>query len=203
MWHARSAALCAALLTAAFVASGAPRPAWASCGLVGAPPANPYAGYPVVFVGTVTAAAHEGRLATVRVEEIWAGPPLPAEVEVLGTSAEALSPPPGMGIAILTDRHFEAGRRYVFAPSGSPPRFQDGACSATAPFDAQRAALRPAAPAAAAGVGSAVTERRGNPAVLAAAGGGGPDQRLAIGGGAAAAAGVGTAVWARRRNSAA
>src|SRR5687767_771758 len=95
-----------------------------SCVSSGSPPANPYAVAPIVFVGTVLTTGYEGRWARVRVEDVWRGPALPAEVELLD-SPVALTPVPtslpGMP-AVMTvstlDRNYMVGERYLFVPSG-------------------------------------------------------------------------------------
>ena len=140
--------------------SWASRASATSCVSSGNPPANPYAAAPMVFVGTVVSTGYEGRWARVRVEDVWRGPALPAEVELLG-SPVALTPvptsPPGMPAlmtASTSDRHYSVGERYLFVPSGpadtsgragGPPRFLDyaGCGDLTRPYSPDLEALRP------------------------------------------------------------
>lgn len=89
----------------------------------------------VVIDGTVTAVAEEGTRATVRVEEIWRGPALEAEVVVWG----------GPGGRTSVDRTFEADIRYLFTiTTGENGRLTDSLCSSTAIWDPRLEALRPA-----------------------------------------------------------
>ena len=90
----------------------------------------------VVFVGAVTAVTDEQRTALVEVEETWRGPALPAEVTVHGGFED-------LGFT-SADRYFEAGTRYLFAPSFSEGRLEDNSCTATRPWSDDLAALRPA-----------------------------------------------------------
>jgi hypothetical protein len=89
----------------------------------------------VVLVGTVIAVTNEERTALVAVEEIWRGPELPAEVRVYG-ALEDLGFTSG-------DRYFEAGVRYLLAPSFSDGRLEDNACTATRQWSEDLAAYRP------------------------------------------------------------
>jgi hypothetical protein len=89
----------------------------------------------VVILGMVTAVAEEGTRATVRVEEIWRGRALPAEVVVFGG--------PGGGRTSV-DRTFEAGIRYLFTITlGENGRLTDSQCSSTTEWDPKLEALRP------------------------------------------------------------
>lgn len=90
----------------------------------------------IVFVGTVTNLANEGRVATVRVDEVWRGGEIPAEVTVFGGTDPA-GP-------MEDDRTFEAGVRYVFFPFVAEGRMVDSICTATTPWVEEFAALRPA-----------------------------------------------------------
>jgi hypothetical protein len=88
----------------------------------------------VVIVGTVSAVAEEGTRATVRVEEIWRGPALDAEVVVWG----------GPGGRTSVDRTFDAGTRYLFTIAfGEDGRLTDNLCSSTTEWDASLEAIRP------------------------------------------------------------
>ena len=130
------------VIVVAIVASAFHRPleARASC----APPAA-LAAAPVAFVGTVTDLSNGGRVATVRVDDVWRGMHIPATVRVVGT--------PDLGAAATSvDRSYTSGAQYLFVPSGGGPEtFMDNTCTLTQLYSAQVAALRPAdAPGAAA-----------------------------------------------------
>lgn len=89
----------------------------------------------VVLVGTVTQLENGGRWVTVRVEERWRGPAsLPGTVSVRG------GPEPGAATSV--DRVFARGR-YLFFLTDGPGYFVDNACSATTPWTAELATLRP------------------------------------------------------------
>ncbi|HEX5589487.1 MAG TPA: hypothetical protein VFX65_04255 [Candidatus Limnocylindrales bacterium] len=90
----------------------------------------------IVFVGTVTGLANEGRVATVQVDEVWRGGEMPAEVTVFGGTDPA-GP-------MEDDRTFEASVRYVFFPFVAEGRMVDNICTATTPWIEDFAALRPA-----------------------------------------------------------
>lgn len=112
----------------------APGAVAASC--AGFPPLEEHlAQAEVVFVGTVTSVADERRTALVRVEEIWRGPELPAEVTVHGGF-------PDLGFT-SADRSFEADVRYLFAAALNEGRIEDNACTATQAWSDDLAALRP------------------------------------------------------------
>lgn len=115
--------------------AAAPSAASASC--VFAPTAAAVAQADIVFVGTVTATAQGELWATVRVEEVWRGPDLPAVLQVHGGQ--------GGNIATSVDRAFEVGVKYLFAPGQLENGVAiDNACSPTREWDAGLAALRPA-----------------------------------------------------------
>ena len=115
--------------------AAAPAPALADCQL--APPIEEAVRIAdLVFVGSVTAIANNGRSASVRVEEVWQGDEMPAEVTVLGGTEPAQ--------AMEDDRTFEAGVRYVFFPFVVDGRLVDNICTATAPWVEGFAAVRPA-----------------------------------------------------------
>lgn len=126
------------LLTAAALGAGIwliPATAAASCAQF--PPLEEHlARADVVFVGTVVSVTDEQRTALVQVEEIWRGSQLPAEVTVHG----GFDP----GAFTSVDRGFEAGARYLFAPSIAEGRLQDSSCSATQLWSDELADLRPA-----------------------------------------------------------
>lgn len=124
------------LLAAAFL--GHPDTAAASCAFAGG--GDPIANAPLAFVGSVVSTDDGGRRALVRVESIWRGPALPAQVEVIGSPASGSA-------ATSVDRTYRAGQRYLFVPvPGVPikPPFMDNACSATQPLTPALAAQSPA-----------------------------------------------------------
>lgn len=126
------AAVAAAALAAVAFAS-TPAPAAARC-VEPVPIEQAVQTADVVIVGTVTAVADEGTRATVRVEEVWRGPALPAEVVVWG----------GPGGRTSIDRTFEAGIRYLFTNTiGEDGRLGDSLCSSTTEWDPKLEALRP------------------------------------------------------------
>ena len=89
----------------------------------------------VVIVGTVGAVAQEGTLATVRVEEIWRGPVVEAEVRVWGG--------PGDGLTSVS-REFVVGTKYLFTLGfGEDGRLTDSLCTSTTEWNERLAALRP------------------------------------------------------------
>lgn len=127
-----------AALAAVIGASTTSTAALASCGtLPGQVPASLSAA-PVVFVGTVTSTSNRDREATVKVESIWRGPDLPANVTVVGT------PTSGWNTASSIDRTYTAGQRYVFVPTNASPPFQDSSCTSTQPYTAAMASMAPA-----------------------------------------------------------
>lgn len=91
---------------------------------------------PIVFVGTVTATANEGRWAQVRVDEEWRGGPLASVVEVRGGGEP--------GTATSVDRVFGPLTYLFFVRQVAPGLFADDACSATTAWSPELAALRPA-----------------------------------------------------------
>lgn len=109
-------------------------PARASC--APAPPLDKaYADAEVVFKGTVSAAENNGRTATVEVDEIWKGPPLPDSVVVIG-GAE------GENVASSVDREFRVGLTYLFFPNNSSSPFRDNICTSTQPYSPKHERLR-------------------------------------------------------------
>ncbi|MEK6719067.1 MAG: hypothetical protein AABZ33_00195 [Chloroflexota bacterium] len=93
------------------------------------------AGSEVVIVGTVTALANDGRWASVSVEEVWKGGPLPAIVEVRG------GPEPGTASSV--DRTFAQGR-YLFTLFRDGAILSDNSCSGTTAWVDDLGAFRPA-----------------------------------------------------------
>jgi hypothetical protein len=127
-----------AALAAVIGASSTSTAALASCAM---PPGQGPAGFsaaPVVFVGKVTSTSNRDREATVKVESIWRGPDLPANVTVVGT------PTSGWNTASSIDRTYTAGQRYVFVPTNARPPFQDNSCTPTQPYTAAMASMAPA-----------------------------------------------------------
>ena len=89
----------------------------------------------VVVVGMVTQVENSGRWITVKVEERWRGPAsMPATIRVRG------GPEPGAATSV--DRVFVQARYLLFLTDG-PESFLDNACSATAVWTPELAALRP------------------------------------------------------------
>jgi hypothetical protein len=113
------------------------RPVIASCALPPGEVGPRWSDADIVILGTVRAVADQDRIATVVVEEIWRGPDLPPEVTVRGGF--------GTGATFTSgDRTFETDVRYLFDLRESEGSLQDNACSLTAPWSADLAALRPA-----------------------------------------------------------
>jgi len=128
--------LALAAVAAAFLVGAAP--AAASCVGEPVPFTQALASAPLVFVGTVTATADQERTATVHVDELWKGPPLPAQVTLRGS-------PDTSAAATSVDRHYKEGLRYLFVPAGEAgPPFDDNSCTLTREFTADVKALRPA-----------------------------------------------------------
>ncbi len=96
-------------------------PASASCSAVTGPH-DPLTGARVAFVGTVTSTASGGHRALVRVQSVWVGPGLPAEVEV---QSDVL-PGPGEGIEDIAS--FDQGQMNLFVPENSAEPFKFPAC---------------------------------------------------------------------------
>lgn len=97
-------------------------PASASCA-VQLPLSESLAASSVVFTGTVVSVAGE-RIATVMVDEVWKGGPLPDQVEVKGGPGDPQS-------ITSVDRSFKQGDKYLFVPINDTPPFEDNACTAT------------------------------------------------------------------------
>lgn len=102
-------------------------PARASCA---APPPLPrvYAQTDVVFKGTVEEFGNN--TATVRVDDIWKGPPLPETVAVI-TGVVDDDPDDGLVPASSVDRHLEVGVTYLFFPVNESSPFEDNICTST------------------------------------------------------------------------
>jgi LPXTG-motif cell wall-anchored protein len=92
----------------------------------------------VVFVGTVTSVSNHDRWAVVRIDEVWKGPELPAEVEVRGG-------PESETVFTSGNRTFRAGVRYLLFPLGEASPFGDNSCSHTTEWRDDLAAARPSA----------------------------------------------------------
>jgi len=115
-----------------------PITAEASCAGGGASPQQAIQSAPTAFVGTVTDLSSGGRVATVRVDDIWRGNNIPSSVEVVGS-------PDLNAAATSVDRMYVAGAQYLFVPDGGGPQsFTDNSCTATQLFTSGLSALRPA-----------------------------------------------------------
>jgi hypothetical protein len=92
-----------------------------------------------VFVGTVVGLENEARWATVRVEDVWRGPDLPAVVGVRGGEE------PGTFTSL--DRTYRQGATYLFVvmveQGAAAPRLVDNSCTPTSEWREELAALRP------------------------------------------------------------
>lgn len=90
----------------------------------------------LVFAGTVDDTANDGRVAEVRVLDVWRGRDLPPEVTVFGG-------PEGGGSSSSVDRVFEDGTTYAFfVYQDEDGVLRDNVCTPTAPL-AHRTALDP------------------------------------------------------------
>jgi len=137
----------AALVASVVWALGTPPVASASC--AEPPPLErALAAADVVFVGTVTALANDGRTATFRVEEVWKGTVGELVVVNGGPSLAELEKAAreGYGVATSVDRTYERGGRYLVVPFGaSGDVLTDNACSSTQPYTDSLDRFRPAA----------------------------------------------------------
>lgn len=79
----------------------------------------------IVLVGTVQ--TWDGTTAGFEIEEIWRGPTLPGEVEIVAESGRA----------------YTEGARYLVFPTDSPSPMADARCSATIRWTDDLAELRP------------------------------------------------------------
>lgn len=112
-----------------------PTPAVASCAEF--PPLREHlADADVVFTGTVIGLHNQDRTATFAVTEIWRGPDLLPEVVVHGGMDD-----PNTFSSV--DRTFELGADYLVASRVVDGELVDNACSATQPWNARLAELRP------------------------------------------------------------
>jgi hypothetical protein len=100
----------------------------------------------VVFVGTVVATENDARWATVTVEERWSG------ARALGDTVHVHGGPEA-GVATTIDRTYLPGR-YLFVVRNGPGYLEDDLCTATTPWTADLARLRPAGVTAAPAVAS-------------------------------------------------
>ena len=90
----------------------------------------------IAFVGTVTAVANDAHLASISVEEVWAGPDLPSVVEV-GNVRPAGDP------ESVWDRSYTQGVRYLFFPYVEDGRLVDGPCTFTREWQPELEQYRP------------------------------------------------------------
>lgn len=93
---------------------------------------------PTVFVGTVMDLSSGGRVATVRVDDVWRGTAIPSSVDVVGS-------PDLNAAATSVDRTYTNGSQYLFVPDGGgPEHFTDNNCTATQLYSGNLATMRPA-----------------------------------------------------------
>jgi hypothetical protein len=93
---------------------------------------------PTVFVGTVLDVSNGGRVAAVRVDDVWRGRGIPASVDVVGS-------PDLNAAATSVDRTYAAGSQYLFVPDGGgPEHFTDNSCTAAQLYSGTLGARRPA-----------------------------------------------------------
>ncbi len=90
----------------------------------------------VAFTGTVTAVGGGDRIATVIVDEVWKGGPLPSQVQVHGGPSDPRT-------TTSVDRTYEQGDKYLFVPVNDESPFQDNICSATQEYSPQLENSRP------------------------------------------------------------
>lgn len=141
-FHSSAVKITLAVLIGGLLVPGGGSPALASTCL-GRPLDEAIHSAPAVFVGTVTSVSHGGRLASVRVEEIWKGDVAP-EVDVWGGGGglpAVVDKTAGRRITgTFADRTFEPSDQYLFVPQAQRGNtFRDNACSNTTDF---RDALR-------------------------------------------------------------
>jgi hypothetical protein len=89
-----------------------------------------------VFVGTVSSTENRDRTATFLVSEIWRGPNVTPLVKVHGG-------PDDRAVTTSVDRTYQEGTRYLVVARRVGGVLVDTACSATQPWNAGLAALRP------------------------------------------------------------
>src|SRR5258708_14293391 len=110
--------------------------ATATCGVSPSPQdATAVAG--VAFIGTVVSATDDQLRALVRVESVWRGPQLSAEVTV---ESDVL-PPPGVGIEDLAI--FNPGWRYLFVPENTTQPFKFPGCGGPIQYSSDLDRYRP------------------------------------------------------------
>jgi hypothetical protein len=117
------------LLFALLLVLVVPSAARASCA-VQLPLTDSLAASSVVFTGTVVSVDGGDRIATVLVDEVWKGGPLPERVEVRGGPGDPRS-------ITSVDRSFVTGDKYLFVPINDSPPFEDNACTATREYSPQ------------------------------------------------------------------
>jgi len=114
---------------------------------------DPVAHARVAFLGTVASSTNDQQQALVRVESVWRGPQLPAEVAV----ESSVLPPPGVGIEDLAI--FIPGTRYLFLPENTGQPFKFGGCGGPTEYTSALDRYRPGtahSPLSASTVGDAV-----------------------------------------------
>jgi hypothetical protein len=124
----------ATCLLALLMVAATTAPVFASCA-VQLPLSESLAASSIVFTGTVVAVSNQ-RIATVLVDEVWKGGPLPARVEVRGGPGDP-------GSITSVDRSFQQGDKYLFVPINSAPPFEDNACTATREYSPELESSRP------------------------------------------------------------
>lgn len=135
-------ALLPSLLLALVAVAG---PARASC-MPPAPYEQAIEEAPAVFVGEVVHLENERRWATVDVHEVWKGRNVSPTVEV---RAGPKDPPGGLSTITSVDRHYKAGRSYLFVPyKRNAGIFRDNACTRTTLYRSKLDRFRPAGAAA-------------------------------------------------------
>ncbi|MEK6719069.1 MAG: hypothetical protein AABZ33_00205 [Chloroflexota bacterium] len=125
-----------ALLWLLATAAAHPPAAWALSCMAPPPMDEAVVRAEIAFVGTVTAVANDAHLASISVEEVWAGPDLPAVVEV-GNVRPADDP------ESVWDRTYTPGARYLFFPYVEDGRLVDGPCTFTSEWQPDFAKFRP------------------------------------------------------------
>ena len=110
----------------------------ASAGCLAAPgPHDPVANSRVAFVGTVVSTTDDQHRALVRVESVWRGAQLPAQVAV---ESDVL-PPPGEMIEDLAI--FNSGWRYLFVPENATQPFKFPGCGGPIQYSSDLERYRP------------------------------------------------------------
>jgi hypothetical protein len=129
----------------AFLLWALPVPFAAASCAAGRPFAQAITTADTVFLGMVVATTNGGRVARVRVDQVWRGLAIPAVVVVNGRYAGPGAPPDQPGWASSEDRHYLLGQRYLFLPLNDVSPFQDSPCTLTRPYTADLAREAPAA----------------------------------------------------------